>query len=101
MSKRDFHLLKIKAAMSVINESLTQLFNESILLPGRNRPRLKETEDFYNIRELPGIVGLSRSTIYLKIKNNTFPKPIRLSESRISWRKVDIHKWLDKKKQGE
>lgn len=46
---------------------------------------------------LPGVinqVGLSRSTIYLLIQNNAFPKSVRLSERAVGWRQGDIEDWL-------
>lgn len=39
-------------------------------------------------------VGLSRATIYAKMADGTFPKPIRLSERAVGWRSADIDAWL-------
>lgn len=39
-------------------------------------------------------VGLSRATIYAKMSDGTFPKPIRLSERAVGWRTDDIDAWL-------
>ena len=41
--------------------------------------------------------GLSRSTIYLRIANNEFPKPISLGGRSVGWLEEDIHQWLEKK----
>ncbi len=41
--------------------------------------------------------GLSRSTIYLRIKKGTFPKPIKLSERAVGWLESEIADWLDEK----
>jgi prophage regulatory protein len=38
--------------------------------------------------------GLSRSTLYRKIKCGTFPKQVRISERCIGWREADIERWL-------
>lgn len=39
-------------------------------------------------------VGLSRATIYAKMADGTFPKPIRLSQRAVGWRTDDIDEWL-------
>jgi prophage regulatory protein len=52
----------------------------------------------YRIQRLPEIintVGLSRSSIYLKVKNGTFPAPIKISERAIGWRSDVVEDWLE------
>jgi prophage regulatory protein len=39
-------------------------------------------------------VGLSRATIYAKMADGSFPKPIRLSERAVGWKTDDIDAWL-------
>lgn len=41
-----------------------------------------------------GITSLSRSAIYAKIKEGTFPAGIRLGERAVGWRESDIEAWL-------
>lgn len=53
-----------------------------------------------NILRLPSVkerTGLSRSTIYLKISNGTFPHPIKLSERAVGWLDTDIQDWISKR----
>ena len=38
--------------------------------------------------------GLSRSTIYRKIAEGTFPAQIRISINGAGWRKSDIDRWI-------
>ena len=38
--------------------------------------------------------GLSRSTLYRKIEQGSFPKQVRISERCIGWRESDIERWL-------
>lgn len=38
--------------------------------------------------------GLSRSTIYLKIQEGSFPKPINLGPRAVGWIENEIEKWL-------
>mgnify|MGYP003632359562 FL=1 len=39
--------------------------------------------------------GLARSTIYLKISNHEFPKPINLGPRAVGWLESDIDDWID------
>jgi len=41
------------------------------------------------------LVALSRSTVYSLIKNNAFPKPVKLSARAVGWREFDIEAWLE------
>jgi prophage regulatory protein len=40
-------------------------------------------------------VGLKRSTIYQRMQEGTFPRPIRLGERAVGWRASDIELFLD------
>jgi len=40
--------------------------------------------------------GISRSSIYAKVHNGTFPKPIKLSTRMIGWIEADIDAWQQK-----
>jgi len=39
--------------------------------------------------------GLSRSTIYLRISEGSFPKSIPLGGRAVGWLESDINKWID------
>ena len=39
--------------------------------------------------------GLARSTIYLRIAQGTFPRPIRLGERSVGWVEEAIEGWLN------
>lgn len=38
--------------------------------------------------------GLSRSTIYLRVSQGTFPKPISLGPRAVGWIEAEIEEWL-------
>lgn len=38
--------------------------------------------------------GLSRSTIYLRIADGTFPKPVSLGDRAVGWLESEIESWL-------
>jgi hypothetical protein len=43
----------------------------------------------------PGLVPLSKTTIWRRVAAGTFPKPIKLSERVTAWKAEDIRAWLD------
>lgn len=44
--------------------------------------------------EVSRLTGLPRSTIYLYIKNNQFPKQIKLGARSVGWVSGEIERWL-------
>lgn len=38
--------------------------------------------------------GLGRSTIYKKVSNGTFPKPISIGKRAVGWLESDIENWI-------
>lgn len=38
--------------------------------------------------------GLSRSTLYRKVQNGTFPKQLKLSQRCAGWRESAVNAWL-------
>lgn len=52
------------------------------------------------ILRLPDVksrTGLSRSTIYLRVKNGTFPAPVSLGSRAVGWVDTEIQQWLDER----
>ena len=53
----------------------------------------------HNILRLPAVkacTGLSRSTIYLRISEGNFPKPVSLGGRAVGWIETEIQDWLEK-----
>lgn len=53
-----------------------------------------------SVLRLPAIMaqtGLARSTIYLHIKQGSFPKPIQLGGNSVGWLTSDIDAWIDER----
>ena len=51
----------------------------------------------HNILRLPAVkarIGLSRSTIYLRISEGKFPKPIPLGGRAVGWIEAEVNEWL-------
>jgi prophage regulatory protein len=54
----------------------------------------------HKMLRLPSVIeltGLSRSSIYLRMKNNAFPQSISLGERAIAWLESDIEQWIDER----
>ena len=62
-----------------------------------------QMNQFISIKQVVNFVGVGRSTIYEMINEKskyydpTFPKPVRLSESRIGWSAWEINQWIEDK----
>lgn len=51
-----------------------------------------------SILRLPAVktrTGLSRSTIYLRISEGSFPRPIHLGGRAVGWVEAEIQAWID------
>ena len=54
----------------------------------------------YKIKRRPEVeakTGLSRSTIYEKMKSGTFPKPVKLGPRAVGWLDAEIDAWLEER----
>ena len=52
-------------------------------------------EDRYiRIKELAAMLGIARSSIYRLMKENKFPKQIKLTERTVVWRLSIINQWI-------
>ncbi len=52
---------------------------------------------FVRLKELITIIGLGKSTIYVLIANDNFPKPIHLSKRTSVWRLSKVMAWVNEK----
>jgi prophage regulatory protein len=46
-------------------------------------------------KQVEARTGLSRSTIYLRISEGVFPKPISLGARAVGWLESEIDSWLE------
>ena len=46
---------------------------------------------------MESVTGLACSTIYLQMKNGTFPKPIKIGERAVGWRMSEVNAWLEQR----
>ena len=53
----------------------------------------------HTILRLPAVkacTGLSRSTIYLRVSQGTFPMPVSLGARAVGWVEAEIQEWLQR-----
>ena len=47
------------------------------------------------LTEVSLLIRLSKASIYRMINSGVFPRPIKLGERAVGWRRKDIDEWLD------
>lgn len=68
---------------------------ESILAPGRKaKPATSATPTLLSMKQASAMTTLSVSSIKRMMAAGTFPKPVRLGESRIAFVDAEIHAWV-------
>lgn len=50
----------------------------------------------YRLPEVMNMTGLSRSSIYLRVSTNEFPKPIKIGRRAVGWPEETIIAWQAK-----
>lgn len=63
-----------------------------------------ENEQSKRIVRLPEVInrtGLSRSSIYLRLRQGSFPGQINLGGRAVGWLDAEINKWIDQRIKGE
>ncbi len=48
----------------------------------------------HRIKTVCDITGLPKSTVYAKMLNGEFPRPIKLGRRAVGWKSEDIDDWL-------
>lgn len=55
---------------------------------------MHQPDRIVRLKTVLGRTGLSRSSIYRKIAEGTFPAQIRISTNGAGWRESDINRWV-------
>jgi prophage regulatory protein len=61
------------------------------------RPSVIATVDgerFLTYGQVEAITTYHRATIYTKVRNGDFPKPVRLGPNRVGFRETEVAKWM-------
>ena len=56
-------------------------------------------KQIYRFPEVMKLTGLSRSSIYLAVSKDEFPKPIKIGRRAVGWPNDVIEKWVQKLKE--
>ena len=48
----------------------------------------------YRIKTVCDITGLPKSTVYAKMLNREFPRPIKLSRHAVGWKSDELQAWI-------
>ena len=59
-----------------------------------------QKDKFLRLSDVKERTGLSRSTIYLSISKNTFPRPISLGARCVGWLESEIEGWIQSRIQN-
>ena len=65
------------------------LLSEGSLCPKKSR--------LIRMPDVISLTGLSRSSIYFKMKKKEFPPKIQIGERSIAWLEADIYEWINDK----
>lgn len=47
---------------------------------------------------IPAIIPFSRTTLWRKVKEETFPAPVRISAGAVAWRVEEVRAWIESPK---
>lgn len=55
---------------------------------------MMDDDKLFRMTEVSGLVGLSRSAIYLRLQDGAFPTPVRIGRRGVRWKRSDILQWI-------
>ena len=55
---------------------------------------------YLRVKDIQGMLGVSKSTIYRWMDERDFPTPIKFSAKAVRWRLDDIEKWITQQPNG-
>ncbi|ASG66812.1 AlpA family transcriptional regulator [Idiomarina piscisalsi] len=55
---------------------------------------------YLRVKDIQGMLGVSKSTIYRWMDERNFPTPIKFSAKAVRWRLDDIEKWITQQPNG-
>ena len=53
-------------------------------------------KQIYRLPDVMKLTGLSRSSIYLAVSKEEFPKPIKIGRRAVGWHQNVIEEWIQK-----
>lgn len=65
------------------------------ILSEQGKAAMTESERIIRLRTVLARTGLSRSTMYRKIAEGTFPAQIKISVNGAGWRESEVNQWIE------
>ena len=56
---------------------------------------MQSAKSFVRLPQVIDRTGLSRSTIYFRISEGSFPAPVSLGGRAVGWVDTEVHAWID------
>lgn len=56
--------------------------------------RRSQTDRLLKITEVAKMTALGRATIYVRIKEGSFPVPVQLGERAVAWKESEVQAWI-------
>lgn len=60
-----------------------------------SRVKTNSIDRFMRLDEVLHATGLSRNTVYRRIREGTFPKQLSIGPNSVAWRQSEIVEWMD------
>jgi prophage regulatory protein len=57
--------------------------------------QLREALEILRLNQVKQRCGLSRSTIYSRVKEGTFPPPVDLGPNSVGWLASEVERWIE------
>jgi len=62
-----------------------------------NQDTEAEMDKFLRRKETEHITGMGRATIYKRISEGTFPKPVKIGKRSVRWIESEVSEWVRKR----
>lgn len=79
-----------------IMRSVNQTAKTAVLTTPASNALDMPTTGFQRQVQVLKLVPFSKSTLWRRVKEGTFPKPLKLSDRVTVWRVEDIRQWMDR-----
>lgn len=85
--RRTWPIAWTSATCSQLQESVVQTreYEEEITMQDRLLRR----------REVEGVTGMSRASIYRLMRSGSFPLPLRVGATAVRWKESDVAEWIE------
>ena len=58
-------------------------------------------QQLFNVSQVENLCGISRQTIYRRMRAGDFPRPIKVGPRAVRWRSDELETWLDSRERSQ